>query len=113
MGKLDVYMEEKARQEAVTVEHPATAGEVADIDHSVDAHNLKRAIFKTDLILVPVSTMIYFLSFLDRTNIGNAKAAGLQKDLGITSNQFSLALTTTYITYIAAEMPLTLAMKKL
>lgn len=35
------------------------------------------------------------------------------KDLDMTSTQYSIALTVTYIPYIAAEMPLTLAMKKI
>jgi hypothetical protein len=58
-----------------------------------------------------------------RANIGNARAAGLvgpftcklniqQKDLGLSNRQYSIALTVTYIPYIVAELPLTLAMKK-
>lgn len=40
-----------------------------------------------------------------RSNIGNAKAAGLQADLGLSDYQYSMALTLTYIPYILAEMP--------
>lgn len=47
------------------------------------------------------------------SNIGNARPAGLQADLGLTNNQFSIALTVTYVPYIAAELPLTLALKKM
>ncbi len=37
--------------------------------------------------------------------------AGLQSDLGLSNTQYSIALTVTYVPYIAAELPLTLAMK--
>jgi MFS family permease len=52
------------------------------------------------------------LNFLDRSNIGNAKAANLMEDIGINSKQYSIALTVTYVPYIAAELPLTLAIRK-
>lgn len=48
-----------------------------------------------------------------RTNIGNARPAGLQRDLGLTNRQYSIALTVTYVPYIVAELPLTLALKKM
>ena len=48
-----------------------------------------------------------------RSNIGNARPAGLQKDLGLTNRQYSIALTVTYVPYIAAELPLTLLMKRM
>ena len=44
-------------------------------------------------------------------NIGNARAAGLQTDLGLTNRQYSIVLTVTYVPYIVAELPLTLAMR--
>ncbi|QRW03728.1 major facilitator superfamily transporter [Ceratobasidium sp. AG-Ba] len=35
----------------------------------------RRAIWKIDLIVIPLLTMFYLLSFLDRANIGNARVA--------------------------------------
>ncbi|KAF7315002.1 MFS domain-containing protein [Mycena indigotica] len=49
----------------------------------------------------------------DRTNIGNAKVAGLTKDLKMTPKQYSIALTVTYVPYIAAELPSNLLLKKI
>lgn len=34
------------------------------------------------------------------------------EDLGINSTQYSIALTVTYVPYIVAELPLTLAIRK-
>jgi hypothetical protein len=48
-----------------------------------------------------------------RSNIGNAKAAGLQTDLKLSNTQYSIALTVTYVPYTVAELPLTLAIRKM
>lgn len=47
----------------------------------------------------------------DRTNVGNARIAGLQADLHMSNYQYSIALTTTYVPYIAAELPSNLLLK--
>jgi len=57
--------------------------------------------------------MLYFLNFLDRSNIGNARAAGLQKDLLMSDREYSIALTVTYIPYVLWELPSNLLLKKL
>ncbi|KAJ2915912.1 hypothetical protein MD484_g4529, partial [Candolleomyces efflorescens] len=67
--------------------------------------------WKLDLWILPVVTMFYLLSFLDRTNLGNARVAGLQRDLHLTNHQYSIALTVTYIPYILAELPSNLLLK--
>jgi hypothetical protein len=43
--------------------------------------------------------------------LGNARVAGLQKDLGISNHQYSVALTVTYVPYILAELPSNLVLK--
>lgn len=43
------------------------------------------------------------LAFLDRSNIGNAKTAGMAAALHFTGNNYSWLLTIFYITYIAFE----------
>ncbi|KAF2721553.1 MFS general substrate transporter [Polychaeton citri CBS 116435] len=44
--------------------------------------------------------LLYLAAFLDRSNIGNAKVAGLKDDLSLTDSQFEWLLTGFYITYI-------------
>ncbi len=45
-------------------------------------------------------------SFIDRTNIGNAKIEGMAEDLGAgTGNGFSIAITVFFITYILVDLP--------
>jgi hypothetical protein len=45
--------------------------------------------------------VLFLCSFLDRTNVGNAKILGLQKDIKITDHQYAIGLCVFYATYIA------------
>ncbi|KAG5352825.1 hypothetical protein C0989_000276 [Termitomyces sp. Mn162] len=47
----------------------------------------------------------------DRTNLGNARVAGLQTDLKMNNYEYSVALTVTYVPYIVAELPSNLVLK--
>jgi len=58
---------------------------------------------KLDRKLVMFLGALYLLSFLDRSNIGNARIAGLEKDLSLSSAQYDWLLTAFYITYIGFE----------
>ncbi|KAI0676590.1 MFS general substrate transporter [Trametes maxima] len=66
---------------------------------------------KMDFIVLPVVTLIYFISSLDRSNIGNARIAGLQKQLHMTDTQYSIALTATLIPYTLIDVPSNLLIK--
>ncbi|KAJ6087751.1 hypothetical protein N7467_006665 [Penicillium canescens] len=66
----------------------------------------RKLLWKLDLRLVPWLSLLYLVSFLDRTNIGNAKIVGLQKDLGMTNAQYNASLTIFFVSYSVFE-PLT------
>lgn len=51
--------------------------------------------------VMPLLALLLLCSFLDRTNVGNAKILGLEADLGITDKQYSQGLAVFYATYIA------------
>ncbi|PSS37512.1 hypothetical protein PHLCEN_2v719, partial [Hermanssonia centrifuga] len=76
------------------------------------AHLSRTVWWKMDLYILPIATLIFFLSFLDRGNIGNARVAGMQKELNMTNNQYSIALTVTYVPYILIELPSNLLLKR-
>ncbi|CAK3992997.1 hypothetical protein D0861_02731 [Lecanosticta acicola] len=63
----------------------------------------RRVRWKLDTRLVLFVALLYMMSFLDRSNIGNAYIAGLTEDLEITDDQFDWLLTIFYIFYIAFE----------
>ncbi|KAH6908856.1 major facilitator superfamily domain-containing protein [Coprinopsis sp. MPI-PUGE-AT-0042] len=86
-------------------------GSSSSVQQTKESELEKRVWKKLDLWVLPVVTMFYLLSFLDRTNLGNARVAGLQKDLGMSNHQYSVALTVTYVPYILAELPSNLVLK--
>ena len=61
---------------------------------------------KLDLNLIPWLTILYLISFLDRTNVGNAKVEGLQEDLDMSSSQYNIGLAIFFLIYAIFE-PLT------
>lgn len=46
---------------------------------------------------VPMIWLLYTMSYLDRANIGNAKVGGMETDLGLTSNQYSIILLVFFV----------------
>jgi hypothetical protein len=51
--------------------------------------------------LLPILALLFLCSFIDRTNVGNAKILGLEKDIGIDDHQYAIGLCVFYATYIA------------
>ncbi|KAI5783173.1 major facilitator superfamily domain-containing protein [Peziza echinospora] len=72
----------------------------------------KKLLLKLDRNIVPFLSLLYLLSFLDRTNIGNARLAGLEKDLGMKKLDYNVALAVFFPWYVAAEVPSNMMMKR-
>ncbi|KAK5655800.1 hypothetical protein OQA88_5338 [Cercophora sp. LCS_1] len=69
---------------------------------------------KFDLHILPWLFGIWLFSFIDRSNIGNARLAGLPESLSITTGTlFNVALLVFYIPYILVDVPSNLLLKKL
>ncbi|KAH7027860.1 major facilitator superfamily transporter [Microdochium trichocladiopsis] len=66
----------------------------------------RKLMWKVDLWLIPWLSLLYLLSFLDRTNIGNARLAGMENDLHMFGTDYNLSLTIFFISYALFE-PLT------
>ncbi|KAK5657148.1 hypothetical protein OQA88_3205 [Cercophora sp. LCS_1] len=60
---------------------------------------------KIDLCLIPMVMLLYLMNFIDRTNIGNAKIAGMDTDLGMVGYDYNMILSAFYIGYIVFELP--------
>ncbi|KAF2093018.1 MFS general substrate transporter [Rhizodiscina lignyota] len=71
----------------------------------------RRIMWKVDLRLIPMLAWFYLLAFLDRGNIGNAKVAGMQKDLHLSGGQYNLAITLFFIPYALLEVPCNIVAK--
>ncbi|EME78268.1 uncharacterized protein MYCFIDRAFT_190618 [Pseudocercospora fijiensis CIRAD86] len=68
---------------------------------------------KVDLWLIPWLCLLYLLSFLDRTNIGNARLAGMEKDLDMEGHDYNNTLTIFFISYALAEPVTNVLLKRL
>jgi MFS family permease len=66
---------------------------------------------KQDWRLLPPLTILYLLSFLDRSNVGNARIEGLATDLHMTGDQYLTGLTLYFIGYVLFEVPCNLVLK--
>ncbi|PGH09905.1 hypothetical protein AJ80_07615 [Polytolypa hystricis UAMH7299] len=71
----------------------------------------KRLLRKIDLRLLPMLTILYVLSFMDRSNIGNARVAGMNDELQLTGSQYNIALTVFFFPYSLFEVPSNIVLK--
>lgn len=67
---------------------------------------------KLDIRLLPAVGVLYLLSFLDRSNVANARIEGLADDLGMTGNQYLTGLTLYFIGYVLFEIPCNIILKR-
>lgn len=88
--------EDKDTEYAAQPTTESQAGNSFYIDPQVE----RRIVKKIDLYILPILVLAYFLNSLDHSNMGNAKTAGLEATLGLVGNQYSLALSFFYITYV-------------
>ncbi|KAE9381070.1 putative MFS transporter [Stipitochalara longipes BDJ] len=80
---------------------------------AADAAMTRRILLKLDFRILPILALLFLCSFLDRTNVGNAKTYGLEASLKITDNQYDTGLTVYYATYIASEIPSNLVLRRI
>jgi len=91
--------------------HRPTSVDSYDEEGVIDKALERKILFKLDLWITSFMTLFYLLSFLDRSNIGNARVAGLQADLKMSDYRYQLAITFTYVPYILSELPSNLLLK--
>lgn len=60
--------------------------------------------WKIDLYIIPTVALLYLSCFIDRANIGNARLAGLEKDLKLKGYDYNAVLSIFYVSYIIFEV---------
>ncbi|KAI5118011.1 hypothetical protein M0805_008110 [Coniferiporia weirii] len=90
----------------------APADSASDLDESAEIDE-KRLLRKIDWALLPWLSVLYLLSFLDRSSIGNAKLYGMEADLHITDAQYLVCLSVYYVPYALFEVPSNIFIKRL
>ena len=81
------------------------------LDHALE----QRLILKIDLAVLPVLFLLFLVSFIDRSNLANARIQGLEKSLHIPpkSNGYNIALFSFTIPYVLFEVPANIMLKRI
>ncbi|KXN87250.1 hypothetical protein AN958_09041 [Leucoagaricus sp. SymC.cos] len=80
-------------------------------DSAVEVRIKEQVWWKVDRYILPLTILIYLLSWLDRANISNARVVGMQSDLRLSATEYSTALTVTFVPYIITEIPSNVVLK--
>merc|ERR1712230_186981 len=104
-------------EKAHATEHAERLSELADPDAGKSPEERaaidRKLMRKVDLWLIPWLCLLYLLSFLDRSNIGNARLAGMEEDLDMGGHDYNNALTIFFISYALAEPITNVLLKRL
>ncbi|KAG5361537.1 putative tartrate transporter [Yarrowia sp. C11] len=110
----DVKFAPESTPESPESEAPSFKEDVEiNVEAVFPAINEKKVTLKIDFRIVPILSILYLMSFLDRGNIGNANIEGLSKDLGLSGTQYNLCLTVFFFTYSVFEVPSNIMLKRL
>lgn len=81
--------------------------------HPIDPIAERALVWKFDLRILPVLAIMYLFNSLDKSNMGNAKTAGLEKSLHMTgTNQYNLILSIFFVPYVLTAPVLAILGKK-
>ncbi|EKG16496.1 Major facilitator superfamily [Macrophomina phaseolina MS6] len=90
---------------------PRTASEHLP-DTPFDPQIERRILRKLDFKVVPLLCILFLVSFIDRSNIANAKIQGMDKDLRLHGNQYNMAVMVFTLAYVIFGIPANLIFKK-
>lgn len=60
----------------------------------------RKLVRKIDLHLLPMLSLMFLMSYLDRSNLAQARLAGLEKDLKLHGTQFNTATSILFVGYL-------------
>jgi MFS family permease len=101
-----IMQDESSGEELVTVEK-GYEDVIAELPHAEG----QRALKKVDYRLVPLLSLLYLVAFIDRSNIGNAKIAGLEDDLNLEGLRYNTVVTAFFVSYGLFEVPSNIVLK--
>ncbi|KAF5000350.1 hypothetical protein FGRMN_1818 [Fusarium graminum] len=98
-SELDIRQDQESEQGAV---------QTNEINHEAE----RKVLSKFDKFVMPQMALLVLFAYLDRTNIGNARVFGFERDTGMAGTQFNDVSMYFYISYVIFETPWVLAVKK-
>ncbi|KAJ5302191.1 hypothetical protein N7508_007054 [Penicillium antarcticum] len=79
--------------------------DTAFANYEPDTELEKKLVRKLDKYILPPLWLMCLLAFIDRNNIGNAKAAGMSRDLDLSSSRYAMLINVFFIAYVILEVP--------
>ncbi|OCF55072.1 hypothetical protein L486_07182 [Kwoniella mangroviensis CBS 10435] len=110
-------MDDKHEVQHMELEAGSTKNEGGLYNYVPGSDEEKRLVRKIDRHLLPMLWIMYVFkllewfkadrttSYIDRSNIGNAKVGGMQADLKLSSSDYSLVLSIFFVGYLLNEVP--------
>ncbi|KAF2204897.1 pantothenate transporter liz1 [Delitschia confertaspora ATCC 74209] len=80
------------------------------VEERIAAENSLRK--KIDTRLLPMIILMYIMNYLDRNNIAAVRLAGLQTELGLSSQQYQTVISILFVGYILMQIPSNLFLNK-
>lgn len=102
-----------ANQISSAATNTTPAADKEPLAYTIDPVAERALVWKFDLRLLPVLAIMYLFNSLDKSNLGNAKTAGLEASLGIKgTNRYNLILSIFFIPYVLTAPFLAILGKK-
>ncbi|OTB17790.1 hypothetical protein K445DRAFT_56309 [Daldinia sp. EC12] len=83
------------------------------VDDDVSEEEGKKIIWRVDRRLVTLVGVLYCISLMDRTNLSAAAVAGMNEELHLVGERYSVVTLVFFITYIIFQPPSTVLIRKL
>jgi len=102
---------QRAENVAEKISNSSASGEIEAQDVELREREAARVLRKVDMRLVPMLSLLYLVAFIDRSNIGNAKIAGMTEELKMSGMQYNTAVTLFFVPYTLLEVPSNIVLK--
>ncbi|KAI0850320.1 MFS general substrate transporter [Daldinia vernicosa] len=103
--------QEKAEFEVAQFEGEKTRS--SNVVDDVDEQEGKKIIWRVDRRLVTLVGVLYCISLMDRTNLSAAAVAGMNEELNLVGERYSIVTLVFFVTYILFQPPSTVLIRKL
>jgi len=101
----------RAENVAEKISNSSASDEIEAQDVELQEREAARVLRKVDMRLVPLLSLLYLVAFIDRSNIGNAKIAGMTDELKMSGMQYNTAVTLFFVPYTLLEVPSNIILK--
>ncbi|OJJ68433.1 hypothetical protein ASPBRDRAFT_133237 [Aspergillus brasiliensis CBS 101740] len=97
------------KEEAISAEPAMKSGESSIY---IDRDAERSYVRKVDFYVLPLLCLMYFFDCMDRSNLANAKTDGLDEDIHLVGNDYSLMVLLFYIPFGLCDLPWNLLLKR-